>query len=99
LQPGPDLSRVSFGQQPLGRVAEVNIGTVQPLDELVRAFTGKVELPGRGCVLVTDAVEPAALAVDAGGIAIGVLVAVIAVVPVEDIKATVGPRLLRDGHE
>ena len=50
-------------------------------------------------VLVANAVEPAAQAVDAVGIAVGVLVAVIAVVPVEDVQAAVRPRLLRHRHE
>ena len=46
-------------------------------------------------VLVADAVEPALEPVDAGGVAVGVLIAVVAVVPVEDVEAAVGAGLLR----
>src|SRR5258708_2772696 len=90
---------VSFAKQALGDVAEVDIWTVQPLNQLVVALLGEVEATRARRALVANPVQPAALPVDAVGVAAGVLVTVIAIVPVEDVKATVRTRLLRHRHE
>ena len=90
-----DRGRGPFGQQPLGDVAVVDVRAAQELDQLVVARLGQVEPGPPRRLLVPHAVEPALEPVDAGGVAVGVLVAVIAVVPVEDVEAAVGPGLLR----
>ena len=77
----------------------VDVGAGEPVDQLVVGLLGQVELRGPGRVLVADPVEPPLEAVDPGGVAVGVLVAVVAVVPVEDVERAVGAGLLDDGHE
>ena len=60
----------------------------------------QIEALGRaGGVLVADPVEAALQAVDAGGVSVGVLIAVVAVVPIQNVEAPVGAGLLHDGHE
>ena len=61
----------------------------------VVALARQVERRRARRVLVAHAVEPALEPVDARGVAVGVLIAVIAVVPVEDVEAAVGAGLLR----
>src|SRR5207249_5326221 len=70
-----------------------------PPDELIVGVPGQVEAEPTWGVLEADAVEAALEAVDPGGVALGVLVAVVAVVPVEDVEAAVGAGLLDHGHE
>ena len=67
-------------------------------DELVIVFFREIESGGPGRLLITDPVKPPVTAIHAGGIGIGVLVAMIAVIPVEDVKAAVGAGLLGNGH-
>ena len=59
----------------------------------------KSNFPAGLVILVHDAIQPAVRAIDAGGVAVGVLVAVVAVVPVEDVHAAVRADLLRHRHE
>ena len=67
--------------------------------KIVVGFARQVEPGGARRIAVADAVEPALEAIDARGIAVGVLIAVIAVVPVEDVEAAVGADFLRHRHE
>ena len=72
---------------------------MQPLNQLVVAFLAEIESAGGRGVLVANAVKSAAVAIDALRVAVGVLVAVITVVPVEDLQAAIGADLLGDRHE
>src|SRR6516162_24977 len=99
FQAGAQGRRMAFAQEPLGRFPEKQVRVGQALDELVIAFPAKIKEPGRRRVLVADAVEPAALPVNTGRVPGSVLRAVVAVVPVQDVKAAIGAELLRDGHE
>ena len=91
--------RGAFGKEPLGEVAIENVGAAKPFDQLLVGFPSEIELGRAGRAFVADAVEASLQAVDALRIAIGVLIAVVAVVPVEDIQAAVGARLLHHWHE
>ncbi len=90
---------VALAQQPLGDVAEVDVRAVQPLDQLRRRSPAPDRTAGARRVLVAHAIQPALQPVDARRVAVGVLVAVVAVVPVEDVQAAVGAGLLHDRHE
>src|SRR6516225_9394934 len=76
---------IAFTQQPLSDVAEENIGTMEPFDQLVIALAAQVKEAGARRVAVADAVKPAALPIDALRIALRVLITVVAIIPVENI--------------
>ena len=88
-----------LGQQPLGRLAVEHVGIAQQLDQFIVGLLRQVERLRVRRVLVAHAVEPALAAIDALGIGVGVLVAVVPVVPVEDVQAAVRAGLLDDRHE
>src|SRR5260370_22524244 len=83
-----------LNQEALRGFAEVDVRTVQPFDQLVVAFLVEVEFARTRRVLVPNAVEAAAFTVDSRRVPIGVLVTVVAVVPVEDVQAALGSHLL-----
>ena len=89
-----------LGQQPLGRCAEIDVRTVQPLHQLLITFQGKVE-PARGTIVVamTHAIEPAKRLAGAAGPAQHVVIAMPAIVPVEDVEQAIGPGQHGDGRE
>src|SRR5439155_1308331 len=97
--PSSFFGAVALAQHALGEIAEQHVGAVQALDELVVGLLRQIKAGGVRGVLVADAVEAAAVAIDALGVAVGVLVAVVAVVPVEEVQAAVRPGLLHDRHE
>ena len=86
-------------RMPLGRLAEENVRAAQARDELLVALFGQVERRRSRRVLVPHPVEPALEPVDALRVAIGVLITVIPVVPIQDVQAAVRADFLRDGHE
>ena len=88
-----------FGQQTLREVAEKHIRAVQAFDELRRRFLRQVERRGPWSVFVAHVVQPAASPIDAGRIAISVLIAMVPIVPIENVQAAVGSRFLHDRHE
>ena len=89
-----DRRRASFGQNTLGDFAIVNVGATKQLQQLVIARPCQVEAGTSRRPVVADAVEPSLEPIDAGRIAVRVLIAVISVVPVEDVQAPVGPGFL-----
>src|SRR5207249_1992335 len=91
--------RVSFREQSLGGLAEIEIWAGEPSQQLFSAFTVEVEAWGARRIPVAHPIEPSTQPIDPLGIAVGVLVAVITIVPVEDVEAAVGTKLLRDRHE
>ena len=76
-------------QHPLRRLPVVHIRTPQPLNQLLIRLLGKVELRSSWRLLVPQAVKPPLLAFDSGGVGVGVLIAVVAVVPIEDVQAPI----------
>ncbi len=82
-----------FREQALGGFAEVNIRTFQLFDELLVLLTCEIELRSAGRILLAHPVEAALQAVDAFGIAVGVLIAGVTIVPIENVKAAVRPDL------
>ena len=93
------LGEPALGEEPLGDVAVVDIRAAEEADQLVVIGLREIEAEPPGRLSVTNAVEAALQTIDAGGVAVRVLVAVVAVVPVEDVQAAVGTRFLDDGHE
>ena len=89
----------AFGQQSLGGIAAEAVAVSEHVCELFVGGFAEIEDAGTWSVFVADAVEASAEAVDTGGIAVGVLVAVIAIVPIEDAEAAIGAGFLDDGHE
>jgi hypothetical protein len=81
------------------RYRGINIPAVQSRDELLVAFGMHIERPGTRRFFVTHSVQTSFAPIDSGRIAIGILITVIAVVPIEYIQATVRPGLLHDRHE
>ncbi len=99
LRPGTGLGMGPLDQQPLRDIAEIDVGTLEPLNQLRIGLLGQVESRSTRPVLVANAVEPPLEAIDALRIASGVLIAVVAIVPVENVEAAIGAGLLRDRHE
>src|SRR5581483_6192897 len=91
--------RSALSQQTLSSFSEKDVRAAQALDQLGVAFLRQVKATGWWRILVAHPVEPAAQAINAVGIAVGVLVAVIAIVPVENVETAIWASLLRDGHE
>src|SRR6478736_4556567 len=83
----------------MSKIAHRTITARQPLKQPLVTLPCQIKLPRSRRVFVADAVEAAFEAVEAGGVAVGVLVAVVAVVPVEDVEAAVGAGFWGDGHE
>ena len=99
LQARPARSVVPLAEEALGLVAIVDVGALEESDQLGVGAFRQVEPEDAGRLAVADPVEPPLEAVDPGGVPVGVLIAVVAVVPVEDVERAVGPGLLDDGHE
>ena len=99
LQLVDNRRRASFGQDALRDLTIVDVGAAQQLKQFVVARAGKIESNAARRILVAYAVEPPFQPINARRIAVGVLIAVIAVVPVEDLETAVRAGLLRDRHE
>ncbi len=100
LQLGPGLGVAALAQEPHDcRAVVVVRRRFQTRQKGVVGLFCEVESPDARRLLVADAIQPPLESIDPPRIAFGVLVAVIAVVPVEDVQTPVGSRLLRDGHE
>src|SRR5205814_9482066 len=73
--------RVSFREQSLGGLAEIEIWAGEPSQQLFSAFTFEVEAWRARRIPVAHPIEPSTQPIDPLGIAVGVLVAVITIVP------------------
>ena len=93
------LRFVSLGQHSRCRLAEIDIPAMQPLDELLIGLFRQIKNSSRRRVLVPQPIEPAVGSIDAVRIAARILIAMILVVPIENIEAAVGPDALGDRHE
>ena len=83
----------------VSRIVRRTIRTRSAHTSIARQILREVERLGVRVVFVADAVQAALGAFDAVGIGVGVLVAVVPVVPVEDVQAPVGTGFLDDRHE
>src|SRR5262245_33034440 len=79
--------------------AKENVWTFEIFDPLFLEIAHQIALPRRLVIPIHDAIQPPLVAVDSGGVAVGVLIAVVAIVPVENVQAAVGADFLHDGHE
>ena len=94
------LRRISFLEQSARGVALVTVGAAEKGNERVVAFFSQVaSLGSLGFRQRSNAVETSFQTIDSGGVAIGVLIAVIAIIPIKNVKRTVGTDFERDRHE
>jgi hypothetical protein len=89
----------TFVQISLRALPEKNVVARQTRDQLVIRLFCQIKFWRARRVLVADAIEATFQAIDALRIAGGVLRAMIAVIPIEDIHGAVGADFERDGHE
>ena len=91
--------RVPFRKQSLGRLANVDVRVAQQREQFVITLPAEV-FHGEplGC-LVAHAVEPSLRPFDPRGVAVGVLIAVVLVVPVEHVEAAIRGDLLGHRHK
>ena len=90
----------SFLKQPSRRPAEKIILRGQPGDQLFVCLFRQVKVARRpGSFLVADSIQTTFQTIDACGVPVGVLIAVVPVVPIEDIQRSIRPGFLNHGHE
>ena len=89
----------SFGQQPLGDVALVPVTRSESNDKLLVIQLRHVFRVCTRRVLVSQSIQSPLQTVDACWITICILIAMIAVIPVENVKTTIGTCLLNHRHK
>src|SRR5690348_13753161 len=70
LQQRPCVRAVSLGQQPLGRLAVINVWAFQAVDKLSVGLAAEIDFARVRRAFVTDAIEPPVAAIDAGRVAL-----------------------------
>jgi hypothetical protein len=89
----------SFREESLSGIAAIAVGTAEHVNKGLIRFPGEVEWAGVRSVLIANAVQSTAEAIDSAGVPIGILIAVISIVPVENTEAAVRSGFLDNGHE
>src|SRR5437879_5370676 len=88
----------SLGQQSLSNVSIVNVCTSQKRNQLIIRILSQIIIRPPGSVLIANSVEAPFQAINSRWVTVGVLIAMIPIVPVEDVKRAIGAGLLHDGH-
>src|SRR6185369_12369354 len=78
-------------QNPLRRLPKINIPAGETGDQLSVGFSGEIHLRSARRVLIAQPVEPTFETVDAFRIARGILRAMIAIVPIQNVEASIRP--------
>src|SRR3954451_342795 len=93
FQSAPQFPRSGgpFGKDAVGGLADKNVSATEPRNELSIAFFCEIEFRHARFVAIAQAIEAALETIHALGITRRILRAMIAVVPVQDIEAAIGP--------